>query len=288
MFVDVVFEITLPKAITVPTDAILATGAGHIVFVEVGDGTFEPRAIDTGWTFGDVAEVRQGLAPVNPSSCRVRSCYSRSSAFATGRPERMIDRLIEFSGRRPILIIAPATLAALIGLRSLAALPLDALPDAGDKQVIVYSQWDRGSNIIWIAVTAADRRGSVGAPGVKSARGISDFGASFVCLILDDDTDLYVARSRTLENLSAVIPSLPAGVRVELGPDATSLGWVFQYHLLRDRSGTHSLADLRSYQDWYLKYRLKAVAGVSEIATVGGLVRQYKSAWTPIGCARTT
>ncbi len=120
----------------------------------------------------------------------------------------------------------------------------------------------------------------MGAPRVKSVRGLSDFGSSFVYVIFDDDVDLYWARSRTLEYLSSVLPKLPEGVHTELGPDATALGWVFQY-VLEDRSGTHNLAELRSYQDWYLNDYLKAVPGVAEVATVGGFVRQYQVSVDP-------
>ena len=115
----------------------------------------------------------------------------------------------------------------------------------------------------------------LGAPRVKAVRGFSDFGYSYVYVIFEDGTDIYWARSRTLEYLSAVLPRLPEGVKTELGPDATGLGWVFQYALV-DKSGKHSLAELRSYQDWYLRYYLKAVPGVAEVAPVGGFGKQYQ------------
>ncbi|MEI9813486.1 MAG: efflux RND transporter permease subunit [Acidobacteriota bacterium] len=115
----------------------------------------------------------------------------------------------------------------------------------------------------------------LGAPHVRAVRAISDFGTSLVYVIFDDDTDIYWARSRTQEYLASVLPRLPEGVKTELGPDATSLGWVFQYVLL-DRSGKQSLADLRSWQDWYLAYWLKSVPGVAEVASLGGFVKQYQ------------
>src|SRR6185503_10932534 len=114
-----------------------------------------------------------------------------------------------------------------------------------------------------------------GAPHVKAVRGVSDFGASFVYVVFEDGTDIYWARSRTMEYLSAALSRLPQGVKTELGPDATGLGWVYQYALV-DESGTHSLADIRSYQDWYLRYHLKSVRGVADVASVGGYVRQYQ------------
>jgi Cu(I)/Ag(I) efflux system membrane protein CusA/SilA len=115
----------------------------------------------------------------------------------------------------------------------------------------------------------------LGAPGVRTVRGFSDFGYSFVYVIFEDGTDIYWARSRTQEYLSAVLPRLPEGVQTELGPDATGLGWVFQY-VLADTTGQQSLAELRSYQDWYLRYYLKSVPGVAEVAPVGGFRRQYQ------------
>src|ERR1051325_10229696 len=115
----------------------------------------------------------------------------------------------------------------------------------------------------------------LGAPRVKAVRGFSDFGYSFVYAIFEDGTDIYWARSRTLEYLSGVQARLPEGVKLELGPDATGLGWVFQY-VLPDESGRLSLADLRSYQDWYLRYYLKSVPGVAEVASLGGFGKQYQ------------
>ena len=187
----------------------------------------------------------------------------------------MIDRLVDFSAHHRFLVLALAVVAALAGWQSLTRLPLDAVPDIGDTQIIVYSQWDRTPELIEAQVTQPIVSALLGAPHVKSIRGISDVGASFVYVILEDDADLESARARTLEYLSNVLPQLPEGVKTELGPDATGLGWIFQY-VLTDRAGTHSLADLRSFQDWHLKYSLKSVAGVAEVATVGGFVRQYQ------------
>ena len=152
---------------------------------------------------------------------------------------------------------------------------LDAIPDLCDTQVIIYSRWDRSPDIIEDQVTYPIVTAMLGAPRVKAVRGFSDFGYSYVYVIFEDDTDIYWARSRTQEYLSSVLPRLPEGVKTELGPDATALGWVFQYALV-DESGRHSLADLRSYQDWYLRYYLKAVPGVAEVAPVGGFGKQYQ------------
>ena len=187
----------------------------------------------------------------------------------------MIDRIIDFSVRNKFLVLLLVGAAALAGARALRNVPLDAIPDLGDTQVIVYSRWDRSPDLIEAQVTYPIVTAMLGAPRVRAVRGVSDFGYSFVYVIFEDGTDTYWARTRTLEYLSGVLSRLPPDSRTELGPDATGLGWVFQYALV-DRSGRHSLADLRSYQDWYLRYYLKAVPGVSEVASLGGFGRQYQ------------
>ena len=153
--------------------------------------------------------------------------------------------------------------------------PLDAIPDLSETQVIIYSRWDRSPDILEDQVTYPIVTAMLGAPGVRTVRGFSDFGYSFVYVIFDEGTDIYWARSRTQEYLSAVLPRLPQGVQTELGPDATGLGWVFQYVLV-DTTGQQSLAELRSYQDWYLRYYLKSVPGVAEVAPIGGFRQQYQ------------
>jgi len=187
----------------------------------------------------------------------------------------VISRIIDFSVNNKFIVFALVAAACLAGWWSIKKMPLDAIPDLSDTQVIVYSRWDRSPDIIEDQVTYPIVAAMVGAPKVKAVRGFSDFGYSYVYIIFEDGTDIYWARSRTLEYLSAVLPSLPAGVKTELGPDATGLGWVFQYALV-DRSGKHSLAELRSYQDWYLRYYLKSVPGVAEVAPIGGFGKQYQ------------
>src|SRR5262245_26984384 len=187
----------------------------------------------------------------------------------------MINSIIEFSARNRFLVFLVTAVAALMGWWSMRHVPLDAIPDLSDTQVIVYSRWDRSPDIIEDQVTYPLVTAMLGAPRVKSVRGFSDFGYSYVYVIFEDGTDIYWARSRTLEYLSTVLPRLPGGVRAELGPDATGLGWVFQYALV-DHSGTRSLADLRSYQDWYLRYYLRSVPGVADVAPIGGFGRQYQ------------
>jgi Cu(I)/Ag(I) efflux system membrane protein CusA/SilA len=187
----------------------------------------------------------------------------------------VINAIIELSARNKIIVFIAIAAAVMGGLWSMRTVPLDALPDMSDTQVIVYSRWDRSPDIMEDQVTYPLVTAMLGAPKVKDVRGFSDFGYSYVYIIFDEGTDIYWARSRTLEYLSNVLPRLPQGVKTELGPDATGIGWVFEYALI-DTTGKQSLADLRSYQDWYLRYYLKSVPGVAEVAPLGGFVRQYQ------------
>ena len=187
----------------------------------------------------------------------------------------MINSIIELSGRNKFMVFILIGFAVAAGVWSMKTIPLDAIPDLSDTQVIVYSRWDRSPDIMEDQVTYPIVTSMLGAPKVKDVRGFSDFGYSFVYIIFEEGTDIYWARSRTLEYLSAVLQRLPQGVKTELGPDATGVGWVFQYALV-DKSGKHSLAELRSLQDWFLRYQLKSVPGVAEVAPLGGFVRQYQ------------
>ena len=187
----------------------------------------------------------------------------------------MIAAVIEWSARHRFVVVMAAVLAAIAGAWSMIHVPLDALPDLSDTQVIVYSRWDRSPDVVDAQVTYPIVTALLGAPRVKTVRGVSDFGYSYVYVIFEDGTDIYWARSRILEYLSPVLSRLPQGATTELGPDATGLGWVFQY-VLADESHSHTLAELRSYQDWYLRYHLKSVRGVADVASLGGYVRQYQ------------
>ncbi len=187
----------------------------------------------------------------------------------------MINRIIEFCARHRFLVILCTAVAVLLGWRAMTEIKLDAIPDLSDTQVIIYSRWDRSPDIMEDQVTYPIVSALLGAPKVKDIRGFSDFGYSYVYVIFEDGTDIYWARSRTLEYLSGILPRLPEGVKVELARDATPVGWVFEYALV-DTTGQHDLAELRSYQDWYLRYSLQAVPGVAEVAPVGGFVRQYQ------------
>jgi Cu(I)/Ag(I) efflux system membrane protein CusA/SilA len=192
----------------------------------------------------------------------------------------MIERIIDFSARHRLLVLMLTVVAVLFAVRAMREVPLDAIPDLSDTQVIVFSKWDRSPDIVEDQVTYPIVTSLLGAPGVKSIRGFSDYGFSYVYVIFDDGTDPYWARSRVLEYLSEILPRLPAGVTTELGPDATGVGWVYQYALV-DPEGRHDPADLRSFQDWTLRYWLQGVEGVAEIASFGGYQRQYQITLRP-------
>ncbi|MGY5957900.1 Cation efflux system protein CusA [Kosakonia sp. BK9b] len=188
----------------------------------------------------------------------------------------MIAAVIRASLRNRLLILLAAVVLTGWGLWSLQRAPLDALPDLSDVQVIIRASYPgKAPQIIEDQVTYPLTTAMLSVPGAKTVRGYSMFGDAYVYVLFDDDTDLYWARSRVLENLSQIQSSLPAGVNVGLGPDATGVGWVYEYALV-DRSGKHNLADLRALQDWTLKFELKTVPNVAEVASVGGMVRQYQ------------
>lgn len=187
----------------------------------------------------------------------------------------MIRAIIAFSARNPLLVLLGVAALCAFAVQVLGDIRLDALPDLSDTQVIVFSRWDRSPDIVEDQVTYPITQSLLGAPRVKAIRGFSDFGFSYVYVVFEDGTDIYWARSRVIESLSRITARLPEGVRTELGPDATGVGWVYQYALV-DRSGRHSLDELRSYQDWTLRYAVQAVPGVAEVASIGGFVRQYQ------------
>ncbi|HVJ07252.1 MAG TPA: CusA/CzcA family heavy metal efflux RND transporter [Acidisarcina sp.] len=187
----------------------------------------------------------------------------------------MINKIIDFSDKNRYLIFLFVAVAILLGWRSLTNTKLDAIPDLSDTQVIVYAKWDRSPDIMEDQVSYPITSALLGLPKVKDIRAFSDFGYSYIYIIFDEGTDIYWARSRTLEYLNSITPKLPKGVSVELAKDVTSVGWVYQYALV-DTTGTYSIEQLRSYQDWYLRYALQTVPGVAEVAPVGGFVRQYQ------------
>ena len=188
----------------------------------------------------------------------------------------MIAAVIKASLRNRLLVILAALMMAGWGIWAVQRAPLDALPDLSDVQVIVRASFPgKAPQVIEDQVTWPLTTSMLSVPGAKTVRGFSMFGDAYVYVLFEDGTDLYWARSRVLEYLSQVQSQLPAGVNVALGPDATGVGWIYEYALV-DRSGKHSLADLRAIQDWTLKFELKSVANVSEVASIGGMVRQYQ------------
>ncbi|MGH7198454.1 MAG: efflux RND transporter permease subunit [Candidatus Omnitrophota bacterium] len=187
----------------------------------------------------------------------------------------MIEKIIEFSARNKFLVLLLIGVVMIGAFYTMRQVPLDAIPDLSDTQVIVYSRWDRSPDIIEDQVTYPVVTALLGTPKVKDIRAFSDFGFSYVYVIFEDGTDIYWARTRVLEYLSKILPKLPEGVKTELGPDATGVGWVYQYALV-DRTGKHSLQELRSFQDWNLRYTLQSVPGVAEVASIGGFQKQYQ------------
>ncbi|HCR5173509.1 TPA: efflux RND transporter permease subunit, partial [Legionella pneumophila] len=194
----------------------------------------------------------------------------------------MVERIIEFCARNRFIVLLFVLGFSFMGYMALKNTRMDALPDISDTQVIVYTTWmGRSPDLIEDQVTYPIVTALLSAPKVVAVRGFSDFGFSYVYIIFEDGTDIYWARSRVLEYMSQLSGKLPEGVTPQLGPDATPVGWIYQYALVDD-NGKHNLAELRTFQDWYLRYWLRAVPGVSEVASVGGFVKQYQVNLDPV------
>jgi Cu(I)/Ag(I) efflux system membrane protein CusA/SilA len=192
------------------------------------------------------------------------------------RKEFLLERIIEASARNFFLVFILVVFGIAGGVWALMRTPLDAIPDLSDVQVIVYTDWEgRSPDLVEDQITYPISTKFIAAPKVKFVRGESMFGKSFIYVIFQDGTDIYWARSRVIEYLNSVRGMLPDGVNPVIGPDATGVGWVYEYALV-DKTGKHNLADLRSFQDWHLRYALESVKGVSEVAPVGGFVKQYQ------------
>src|SRR5512136_2140859 len=193
----------------------------------------------------------------------------------------MIAKLIEFSARNRFLVFLLVMGALVWGIWALKHTPLDALPDLSDTQVIIYTEWPgRSPDLIEDQVTYPITSTLLAAPKVQVVRGFSFLGSSFIYVIFEEGTDIYWARSRVLEYLQAVRNKLPADVNPVLGPDATSLGWGFTYAVV-DETGTHDLSQLRTIQDYNIKIALESVQGVSQVASIGGFVKQYQVTVVP-------
>src|SRR3989441_8064072 len=201
---------------------------------------------------------------------------SRNEVAAAGKSETLTDRIIERSARNKFLVFIFTIFAVAAGIYGLINTPLDAIPDLSDVQVIVYTEWEgRSPDLVEDQITYPISTVFIAAPKVKFVRGESMFGKSFIYVIFQDGTDIYWARSRVIEYLNSVRGKLPEGVNPVIGPDATAVGWVYEYALVDD-TGKHDLAQLRSIQDWNLRYALESVKGVAEVAPVGGFVKQYQ------------
>ncbi|MCY9869938.1 efflux RND transporter permease subunit [Vibrio barjaei] len=188
----------------------------------------------------------------------------------------MIGAIIRWSIKNRFLVLVATCFLTLAGLYSVKNTPVDAIPDLSDVQVIIKTSYPgQAPQVVEDQVTYPLTTAMLAVPGAETVRGYSFFGDSYVYIIFNDDTDMYWARSRVLEYLSQVTPNLPSQAKPTLGPDATGVGWIYSY-VLQDKTGQHDLAELRSIQDWFLKYELQTVAGVSEVATVGGMVKQYQ------------
>ena len=188
----------------------------------------------------------------------------------------MIPAIIRISLANRFVIIALAFMMGAAGIWAIRETPVDAIPDLSDVQVIVRTPYPgQAPQVVENQITYPLATALLAVPGAEDVRGFSFFGDSFVYVVFEDGTDLYWARSRVLEYLGQISGSLPEGVSPQLGPDATGVGWIYQYALI-DRTGNHDLAQLRTLQDWFLKYELQAVDGVSEVATIGGMVKQYQ------------
>ncbi|MFM0500644.1 efflux RND transporter permease subunit [Paraburkholderia caffeinilytica] len=193
----------------------------------------------------------------------------------------MIARLIRWSIHNRFLVLLATVLVTAWGVYSVTQTPLDALPDLSDTQVIIKASYPgKAPQVVEDQITYPLTTTLLGVPGAKTIRAYSSFGDAFVYVLFDDKTDQYWARSRVLEYLNQVQSRLPAGARVSLGPDATGVGWVYEYALV-DRSGQHDLGQLRALNDWFLKFELKSVPDVSEVASIGGMVRQYQVVLDP-------
>jgi len=198
----------------------------------------------------------------------------------------MINRVISLSLNDRVMVLLAAVLLSIAGLMAYRTTPLDAIPDLSDVQVIVFTEYPGQSpQVVEDQVTYPLTTSMLAVPKTKVVRGYSFFGLSFVYIIFDDDTDMYWARSRILESLNYVSDRLPSNVSPTLGPDATGVGWIYEYALV-DRTGKHDLSELRSIQDWYLRYPLQTVDGVAEVASIGGHVKQYQIEVDPNALSR--
>src|SRR5512134_3216416 len=192
----------------------------------------------------------------------------------------MLAKLIDWSARNPFIVLLATAGVIIGGVLAVLRTPLDALPDLSDVQVIVYTEVPgRSPQVVEDQVTYPLTTAMLAVPKSKVVRGFSFFGASFVYIIFEDGTDIYWARSRVIEYLNFAAGRLPAGIVPQIGPDATGVGWVYQYAVI---GANRTLAELRTLQDWYIRYQLTKAQGVAEVASVGGFVQQYHVVVDPV------
>jgi Cu(I)/Ag(I) efflux system membrane protein CusA/SilA len=269
MFADVRIR-AQPKenVIAVPSEAIVRSGLSEKVFIVKGKGKFEPREVTVGVSSEGWTEVLTGL--------ETGEQVVVSAQFLIDSESKLREAAIEASLANRFLIIVGTLFLIGAGLWAVRTTPLDAIPDLSDVQVIVFTEYPgQAPQVVEDQVTYPLTTAMLAVPRAMDVRGFSFFGLSFVYIIFEDGTDLYWARSRVLEYLNYVSGRLPSGVNPTLGPDATGVGWIYEYALV-DPTGGHDLAELRSIQDWYLRYPLQTVPGVAEVASVGGYVKQYQ------------
>ena len=271
---------TETPVLTVPESAVIDSGQRQVVLLDKGEGRFEPRAVKLGRRGDGRVEITEGRERRRQGG-RLREFPDRRRKQPQGGAARfrqrgeaaMIARLIGWSARNLMLILIGTVFAVAAGIYALKHLPLDAIPDLSDTQVIVYTEYKgQAPQVIEDQVTYPLTTAMLTVPKSKVVRGFSFFGVSFVYIIFEDGTDIYWARSRVLEYLNAAARKLPTGVTPTLGPDATGVGWVYQYAL---QANNMSLAELRSLQDWNVRFGIAKAEGVAEVASVGGFVKQY-------------
>ena len=187
----------------------------------------------------------------------------------------MISKIIELCARNKLVVMIGLITVIWTGIEAIRTIPLDAIPDVSEPQVVIYVKWMQSPNILENQVAYPIVHALLGAPRVKTVRAISTYGYTYVYVIFKEGTNIYWARSRVLEYLSNIERNLPHGIKIELGPDASGIGWVYEYALI-DKTGQHNLEQLTTYQNWNLKYVLQSLPGVAEVATVGGMVKEFQ------------
>ena len=287
-------EIATPAAegavLAIPASSVIDSGARQVVLIDRGEGRFEPRTVRLGAQGGDWVEVVEGVKAGEKVVTSANFLIDAESNLRTAlqgftgtagkrsasndRGTSMIGRLIGFSARNQLLVLLATLMLTGFGVWSLVNTPLDALPDLSDTQVIVYTEYPgQAPQVVEDQVTYPLATALLAVPHAKVVRGFSNFAVSFVYVVFEDGTDLYWARSRVLEYLNFAAKRLPEGVTPTLGPDASGVGWVYEYVVL---GAQRTLAELRSIQDWLVRYQLITAKGVAEVASVGGFERQYQ------------